>query len=87
MNASILSNIEGALSRSEMRMIKAGFGDHACHVYCCDNNGSCSSGTVNENVQGTTNEECQDSAISYGFTCPSGYYVAALYKSTEPEVA
>jgi hypothetical protein len=88
MNSNVSGNIEGILSRREMKGIKAGFGGNMCHVYCCDSNGNCtSSGTANPDLDGTTNEECQSSAISEGYSCPSGYYVAALYKPAEIAVA
>lgn len=84
MNANLARSIEGVLSRSEMKLIKGG--GNACFVYCCTHGGNCSGGTQTD-LPGSTNEECQQAGNDAGYECSEGTYLAALYKSTEPEVA
>lgn len=71
------------LSRSEMRAIKGGIGN-GCVIYCCSGAlGTCSAGNPCLECTGTTNEQCQASAVSSGWSCDPGYYVAALYQPME----
>ena len=82
MNLSILTGVtEGILSRSEMKRITAGGG---CVLYCCTGGpGTCSSGQSCTECSGSTNEDCQSSAISLGWSCSEGY-LAALFVSESP---
>ena len=84
-----LANLRGQfaaiLTRDEMKNVVGGvlppLGSR-CVLYCCDNEGDCTpSGYVMPGVtQCSTNEECQNLGNGQGYTCPQGYYVAALCK-------
>ncbi|MEO1022426.1 MAG: hypothetical protein AAFW89_07765 [Bacteroidota bacterium] len=69
-------NFLKVLTRDEMKNVVGGA---ECHLYCCDNDGNCSSGVVSGG-SATSHEGCQSEGLADGWSCGDGTYLAALYK-------
>lgn len=66
------------LSREEMKKVSGGnVRGSKCGYYCCPT--ACSTALITEIMPCTSNEQCQEHALSqHNMTCGAGDYVAAL---------